>query len=90
MKLQPKKSDLTIQQDLRTQLREWFVSCLAQDLEPVQIYEMLLSESKTCKDLARDHYEKTSEIHDFLIRNLSIDDPYFRTPVYDSDSETSV
>jgi hypothetical protein len=79
-----KQSNPIIQKDLRAQLREWFVSCLSEDLEPVQIYEMLLSESKVCKDLARDHYEKTSEIHDFMIRNLSLDDPDFRdlrTPI---------
>lgn len=64
-------------EDLRHQLRLWFASCLDAGLEPVQIFEMLLSESKLCKDRALDHYEQTSEIHDFLLGNLSIHDPDF-------------
>jgi len=64
-------------EDLRHQLRLWFASCIRAELEPVQIFEMLLSESKTCKDRALDHYEQTSEIHDFLLGNLSIHDPDF-------------
>ena len=64
-------------EDLRHQLRFRFASCLDAGLEPVQIFEMLLSESKLCKDRALDHYEQTSEIHDFLLGNLSIHDPDF-------------
>tara|TARA_B100001094_G_scaffold327296_1_gene385205 strand:+ start:56396 stop:56602 length:207 start_codon:yes stop_codon:yes gene_type:complete len=64
-------------EDLRQELRVWFLSCLNSGLEPIRIYEMLLSESKVLKDQALDDYEKTSEIHDFLIGNLSPDDPDF-------------
>jgi len=64
-------------EDLRLELRGWFLSCLNAGLEPIRIYEMLLSESKVLKDQALDDYEKTSEIHDFLIGNLSPDDPDF-------------
>ena len=64
-------------EDLRQELRVWFASCLEAGLEPIQIFEMLLSESKTCKDRALEHYELTSEIHDFLLGNLSINDPDF-------------
>jgi len=58
------------QEELRQELRVWFSSCLAAGLEPIHIYEMLLSESKICKDRALEHYEQTSEIHDLLIGNL--------------------
>lgn len=64
-------------EDLRHELRVWLSSCLERGLEPVQIYEMLLSESKKCKDRALEHYEQTSEIHDFLLGNLSIHDSDF-------------
>jgi len=64
-------------EELRQELRVWFSSCLAANLEPIQIYEMLLSESKICKDRALEHYEQTSEIHDFLLGNLSIHDSDF-------------
>ena len=64
-------------EELRHELRVWFSSCLDAGLEPVQIFEMLLSESKLCKDRALDHYEQTSEIHDFLLGNLSIHDSDF-------------
>lgn len=57
-------------EDLRYELRSWFSACIEKEVEPIQIYEMLLSESKICKDRALDHYEKTSEIHDLLIGNL--------------------
>ncbi len=45
---------------------------------------MLLAESKVLKDDALDQYEKTSEIHDFMIGNLSPTDSDFddlRTPI---------
>lgn len=61
-------------EELRQELRVWFNTCLERGLEPIHIYEMLLSESKICKDRALDHYEKTSEIHDLLIGNLSPSD----------------
>ena len=57
-------------EELRQELRVWFNSCLEAEVEPIHVYEMLLSESKICKDRALDHYEKTSEIHDLLIGNL--------------------
>ena len=57
-------------EELRHELRVWFSSCLDAGLEPVQIFEMRLSESKLCKDRALDHYEQTSEIHDLLLGNL--------------------
>jgi len=65
------------QEELRQELRVWFSSCLDAGLEPLHIFEMLLSESKLCKDRALDHYEKTSEIHDFLLGNLLPSDPDF-------------
>lgn len=61
-------------EQLRSELREWFESCLSANLEPIHIYEMLLSESKVCKDRALDHYEKTSEIHDLMLGNLTQSD----------------
>ena len=61
-------------EDLRNELREWFNACIERKVEPIHIYEMLLSESKTCKDRALEHYERTSEIHDLLIGNLSAND----------------
>ena len=61
-------------EDLRNELREWFSVCIERKVEPIQIYEMLLSESKICKDRALEHYERTSEIHDLLIGNLSAND----------------
>lgn len=77
MELTPKQANVEVQDQLRAELRQWFVSCLSADLEPVQVYEMLLSESSQCMEVARDNYEKTSEIHDFLIGTLSINDPEF-------------
>jgi len=61
-------------EDLRNELREWFNACIERKVEPIHIYEMLLSESKNCKDRALEHYERTSEIHDLLIGNLSAND----------------
>ncbi len=61
-------------EQLRSELREWFESCLRANLEPIHIYEMLLSESKVCKDRTLDHYEKTSEIHDLMLGNLTQSD----------------
>ena len=75
--LTPKQANIEVQEQLRAELRQWFISCLSANLEPVQVYEMLLSESNHCMKVARDNYEKTSEIHDFLIGTLSINDPDF-------------
>lgn len=77
MELTPKQVNAETKEQLRAELRQWFVSCLTAELEPVQVYEMLLSESQNCMEVARDNYEKTSEIHDFLIGTLSINDPEF-------------
>ena len=68
------KEESMLHEELRYELRVWFSSCLERGIEPIQIYEMLLSESKICKDRALDHYEKTSEIHDLLIGNLTASD----------------
>lgn len=59
---------------LRLQLRGWFKDCISHEIEPLEVYEMLLSESKVLKDNALDKYERTSEIHDLLIGNLSASD----------------
>ena len=59
---------------LRLQLRGWFKDCISHEIEPLEMYEMLLSESKVLKDNALDKYERTSEIHDLLIGNLSASD----------------
>jgi len=75
---------MTPHESLRIQLRHWFKDCLDHKIEPVQIFEMLLAESKVLKDDALDQYEKTSEIHDFMIGNLSPTDSDFddlRTPI---------
>lgn len=61
-------------EELRQELRVWFSTCIEKEVEPIQIYEMLLSESKVCKDRALDCYERTSEIHDLLIGNLTASD----------------
>lgn len=68
------KEGTMLNAELRYELRVWFSSCLERGLEPIQIYEMLLSESKICKDRALEHYEQTSEIHDLLIGNLTAND----------------
>lgn len=75
---------MTPNESLRIQIKHWFKDCLDHNIEPVQIFEMLLSESKVLKDDARDSYEKTSEIHDFMLGNLSPTDSDFddlRTPI---------
>lgn len=59
---------------LRLQLRGWYRDCISHEIEPLEVYEMLLSESKVLKDNALDKYERTSEIHDLLIGNLSAND----------------
>ena len=61
-------------EDLRNELREWFNACIERKVEPIHIYEMMLSESKIIKDRALEKYEQTSEIHDLLIGNLSASD----------------
>jgi hypothetical protein len=67
-------------EQLRQELQDWFRACLRAQIEPVHIFEMLLSESKNLKDSALDQYEKSSEIHDFMLGNLSPNDAEFRTP----------
>lgn len=59
---------------LRLQLRGWYRDCISHEIEPLEVYEMLLSESKLLKDNALTKYERTSEIHDLLIGNLSAND----------------
>ena len=59
---------------LRLQLRGWYQDCISHEIEPLEVYEMLLSESKVLKDNALNKYERTSEIHDLLIGNLSAND----------------
>lgn len=68
------KEESMLHEELRYELRCWFSTCIEKEVEPLEIYEMLLSESKICKDRALDCYERTSEIHDLLIGNLSPSD----------------
>jgi hypothetical protein len=68
------KEESMLHEELRYELRCWFSACIEKEVEPIQIYEMLLSESKICKDRALDCYERTSEIHDLLIGNLTAAD----------------
>ena len=75
---------MTPTESLRIQIKHWFKDYLDHNIEPVQIFEILWSESKVLKDDALDNYEKTSEIHDFMIGNLSPTDSDFddlRTPI---------
>ena len=41
---------------LRLQLRGWYQDCISHEIEPLEVYEMLLSESKVLKDNALNKY----------------------------------